>query len=85
MTNQNWYGQNDYWENHWQNAQYRTLSIDDAMGIALARVPGKVVKAELDNDDGVLLYEIDIRTADGLKYEVKIHANSGQIIKVKLD
>ena len=55
------------------------------MNIALQRVPGQVVKAELDYDDGMLLYEIDIRTAEGYKYEVKVYANTGAILRVKLD
>lgn len=56
MNNMN----NDYWEGHWQNPRYRSISMDRAIEIALQRVPGEVVKAELDFDEGVLLYEIDI-------------------------
>lgn len=77
--------QNDYWENHWQNPKYRRLSIEQAMEIAVARVPGEVVKAELEYEDGALVFEIDIRTNQGVKYEVKVDAVSGQILKVKLD
>ncbi|MFS0576304.1 PepSY domain-containing protein [Sporosarcina sp. 179-K 3D1 HS] len=73
------------WEGHWQHPRYRRISLEQAVSIALQRVPGNVVKAELDNDDGHLVYEIDIRTANGLKYEVKVDANTGQIIRVKLD
>ncbi|MEK5037705.1 PepSY domain-containing protein [Sporosarcina sp. FSL K6-3457] len=85
MTHQNRQDQHQYWSNHWQNPQYRRITIDQAMAIALQRVPGQVVKAELDYDDGVLVYEIDIRTAEGHKYEVKIDANTGAILRVKLD
>jgi uncharacterized membrane protein YkoI len=53
--------------------------------MALERVPGQVVKAELDYDDGVLLYEIDVRTTEGYKNEVKIDANTGAILRVKFD
>lgn len=73
------------WERHWQHPQYRSVSLEDAIAIALQRVPGVVVKAELDNDDGLLLYEIDIRTETGMKYEVKVNAITGEVIKVKLD
>lgn len=85
MTNHNRYGQNQHWENHWQHQQYRRISMEQAMNIALQRVPGHVVKAELDYDDGMLVYEIDIRTAEGYKYEVKVDANTGTILRVKLD
>ena len=85
MTNQNRNSQNQYWDNHWQNPQYRRITIDQAMVISLERVPGQVVKAELDYDDGMLVYEIDVRTTEGHKYEVKIDANTGAILRVKLD
>lgn len=77
--------QQQHWERHWQHPQYRSISLEEAIAISLERVPGKVVKAELDNDDGMLLYEIDIRTESGMKYEVKVNAITGEIIKVKLD
>lgn len=85
MTNHNRYNQNHHWHEHYQNPQYRRISIEQAMDIAVRRVPGQVVKAELDYDDGLLVYEIDIRTADGYKYEVKVDATTGAILKVKLD
>lgn len=85
MTHQHQEGHNQYWASHWQNPQYRRITIEQAMAIALQRVPGQVVKAELDYDDGMLVYEIDIRTAEGRKYELKIDANTGAILRVKLD
>ncbi|MDW0110732.1 PepSY domain-containing protein [Sporosarcina aquimarina] len=85
MTNKSWAEPNPYWANHWQNPQYRKVSMDQAMQIALQQVPGQVVKAELEYDNGMLIYEIDIRTSDGHKYEVKIDANTGNVLKVKLD
>ncbi len=85
MTHQNREAQNQYWANHWQNPQYRRITIDQAMAIALQRVSGQVVKAELEYDNGMLVYEIEIRTAEGHKYEVKIDANTGTILRVKLD
>ena len=85
MTNYNRYSQNHYWENHWQNPRYRRISTEQAIGIALQQVPGQVVKAELDNDDGRLLYEIDIRNEQGIKYEVKVDAITGEVLRVKID
>ncbi|MEK4713977.1 PepSY domain-containing protein [Sporosarcina sp. FSL K6-1540] len=85
MTNQNRQNQNQHWHEHYQNPQYRRITINQAMAIALERVPGQVVKAELDYDDGMLVYEIDVRTAEGHKYEVKIDANTGAVLRVKLD
>lgn len=77
--------QNEYWMNHWQHPQYRKISMEQANEIALQRVPGQVVKSELEFDDGILIYEVDIRTMEGHKYEVKIDAVTGEVLKVKLD
>lgn len=85
MTNHNMYNQNHSWTNHWQNPQYRRISIEQAMTIALQRVPGQVVKAELEYEDGMLVYEVDIRSQDGVKYEVQVDAITGAIIRVKMD
>ena len=85
MKHQNREEQNQYWANHWQNPKYRRITIDQAMAIALQRVPGQVVKAELEFEDGILIYEIYSRTAEGHKYEVKIDASTGAILRVKLD
>lgn len=59
--------------------------MEQANEIALQRVPGQVVKSELEFDDGILIYEVDIRTMEGHKYEVKIDAVTGEVLKVKLD
>lgn len=77
--------QNEYWLNHWQHPQYRRISMEQANEIALQRVPGQVVKSELEFDDGMMIYEVDIRTVEGYKYEVKIDAVTGEVLKVKLD
>ncbi|MBD7909049.1 PepSY domain-containing protein [Sporosarcina sp. Sa3CUA8] len=55
------------------------------MMVALQQVPGHVVKAELEYDQGTVIYEIEIRTHDGQKYEVKVDANTGNVLRVKLD
>lgn len=76
------YGNNYYptlWDNYWRI--YR-IDVESAIQIALNRVPGQVVKVELDYDDGLLIYEIYIRTMQGI-YEVNINAITGQILKVE--
>lgn len=83
-----YYAQNNLWQN--QNAQspysrYSRISIEDAMTIAIEQIPGEVVKVELDTKNGLLVYEVDITTMEGLKYEVEIDAQSGAIIKMKRD
>jgi uncharacterized membrane protein YkoI len=69
------------WDNFWRS--YR-INTEAAIQIALQQVPGQVIKAELDYENGILIYEIDIRTISGV-YEVYVHAFTGQILKVEKD
>jgi len=55
------------------------------MYIALEQIPGEIVKIELDTENGILVYEVDIMTAQGIKYEMDIDAQTGRIIKIKND
>ena len=64
---------------------FRQISIQEAMNIALGRVPGQVVKVELDQENGMWVYEVDIITPQGVKYEVEVDINTGAIIKVEVD
>lgn len=69
------------WDGFWRS--YR-INSEAAIQIALQRVPGQVVKVELDKEDGILVYEVDIRTPTGV-YEVQVNASTGQVIKIELD
>lgn len=87
------YNHNQYWDNHWHNQGHnpniphrqRRISIEEAMNIALSQVPGEVVKVELEHEKGILVFEVDIVTAQGVKYEVVVDANNGTVLEVKLD
>ncbi|OLS38375.1 hypothetical protein BTR22_07550 [Alkalihalophilus pseudofirmus] len=63
----------------------RRISAQDAIAIALESMPGDVVDVELDTENGILAWEIEIMTAKGTKYEVFVNANTGEVIKVELD
>jgi len=67
------------WDYYWRT--YR-ISSEAAIQIALQQVPGQVLRVELDYEDGILIYEIYIRTAYGI-YEVDIDAATGQILKIE--
>lgn len=69
------------WDPHW--ISYR-IDIETAIQFALSKIPGQVMKIELDYEDGLLVYEIDILTPHGI-YKVEIDANTGRIIKVESD
>lgn len=52
--------------------------------IALAKFPGKVEKVELDDDDGRLIYEIEIENGDK-EAKFDIDAKTGKILKFEID
>ena len=60
------------------------ISSDQAKKIALNKVNGKIVEFELDEDDGRLIYEIEIKK-DGREYNLEIDAYTGKIIEFEID
>jgi uncharacterized membrane protein YkoI len=60
------------------------ISQDDAIAIAEKAANGKVVEIELDEDDGFLKYEVELRTDRG-EAEVEIDATTGNVLEVELD
>lgn len=65
--------------------QEATLTIDDAIKVALADMPGKVIEAELEKDDGVMVWEIELVNNQNELYEFEIDANSGAILESERD
>ncbi|MGI6766728.1 MAG: PepSY domain-containing protein [Lentihominibacter sp.] len=66
----------------------RSISMDEAINIALARVPGatrsNLLHIEKDNDDGRISYEGEIYY-NGVEYEFKIDASNGNILEWEID
>lgn len=65
-------------------AKKSIISMNEAIAIAMNKQSGHIEEAELDEDDGRLLYEIEIETANG-EVEIDIDAVSGKILKVERD
>ncbi len=61
------------------------LSMPRILTIAQRRVPGSVVKIELDYEPTGITYEVKILTASGRVREVEIDARTGNIIKIEDD
>jgi hypothetical protein len=61
------------------------IPLDSAIQAALAAVPGKVVKTELENENGYLVYGIEIAKADREMADVKVDAGDGKVLKVDTD
>ncbi len=61
------------------------ISFDEALKTALASVPGKLLKAELEVEDGGLQYSAEIVTADKKITEVEIDAGNGKVLAIDTD
>lgn len=55
------------------------VSLNEAAAIAEGEVPGKTVEAELDDEDGRLVYEIEVAAEDGVT-EIHVDAHDGSIV-----
>jgi uncharacterized membrane protein YkoI len=56
------------------------LSFDQAVAKAHAAVQGKVLKMELENENGFLVYGIEVVGADKAIVSVKVDAGSGNVL-----
>ena len=74
---------NDNLSNGHQNSK-NIISQADAIAIAEKAVNGKVVEIEKDEDDGLIKYEVELKTDRG-EADVEIEASSGKVLEVKLD
>jgi peptidase propeptide and ypeb domain protein len=64
---------------------YAAISSKDALSIAEKNFPGSSVKGiDIDVKNGVTFYKIE-SFKDGVKQEIKIDANSGQIVKLDME
>jgi len=57
---------------------------EQASAAALAQVPGTVKKVELENEDGNVVYGVEIKTANG-ESDVKVDAGDGRVLHVEKD
>lgn len=66
-------------------ADLAKISLDSAMNAALKQVPGKVLKVELENENGYLVYGVEIAKPDHQIVDVKVDAGNGKILKIDQD
>ncbi|WP_096435301.1 PepSY domain-containing protein [Alteribacter populi] len=60
------------------------ISEEEAVAIAQEMLDGEVKEVELDRDDGLLLYEVEIKF-DGEEYDFDIDARTGDVINIDDD
>lgn len=61
------------------------ISLNEAVKAALQAVPGKALRAELENEDGYLVYGVEVASADRQVTDVKVDAGNGKILKTERD
>lgn len=61
-------------------ASLATVSQSNAESAALAAVSGTVVKSELGNENGFVVWSIEIRDGAGTTHDVTIDAGNGQVL-----
>jgi uncharacterized membrane protein YkoI len=66
-------------------AEMAKISLDSAVSEALKAVPGKVLKVELENENGYLVYGVEIAKADHQISDVKVDAGNGKVLKINAD
>lgn len=63
-----------------QRADSATVPIADIIDTALEHSPGDVIELELDTDDGMVIWEVEVASADGQSVELDIDAGTGAIV-----
>lgn len=63
-------------------ASQAKIDAKQAMSAALAQVPGSVLKVSLDNENGNLVYSVEIKIASNGVKDVKVDAGNGKVLTV---
>ena len=61
------------------------LSMEEAIATAKTNLPGQVLEAELEHEHGQAVYEIEIAGTTGAVTEIKIDAQSGELLSSKIE
>jgi len=65
------------------HAQGRIVPLEQLIAQVAQKVPGRLLEAELDDDDGLLVYELRWQLADGRRLEIELDAHDGRWRKLK--
>ena len=65
-------------------AKYAKVTQQEAEAAALAVMPGQVVKAKLDDEDGYLVWQIDVKHAKGTT-EIAVDAGNAKVLAAEAE
>ncbi|MGC8617048.1 Peptidase propeptide and YPEB domain-containing protein [Desulfurella multipotens] len=71
-------------DNEANYANLASVNIDQAVASALKAQPGQVIKAGLENEDGYLVWGVEIASNNQI-HEVKVDAKNAKILKIEKD
>jgi uncharacterized membrane protein YkoI len=66
-------------------AEMAKIPLTAAVNAALKEVPGIALRAELENENGYLVYGVEVVKTDNVITDVKIDAGNGKILKIETD
>jgi uncharacterized membrane protein YkoI len=61
------------------------LPLSVILNIAQSTVSGEVLEIDLDEDDRIMRYKVEMLTSTGRKIEIKINASTGTILEIEND
>lgn len=61
----------------------RILPLKDILARAQGAYPGQVIEAELEDEGGMVVYEIKMLTADGRVMKLSYNAATGELLKAR--
>ena len=62
------------------------LPLEHLLGLALQHYPGAtLLEAELEEEDDILVYEVELLTPQGVVRELELDARDGRILKDEVD
>jgi Peptidase propeptide and YPEB domain len=66
-------------------ASLAKLTVQQAINAAVSRQSGTVLRVELQNEDGFLVYNVELASADKKIHEIKVDAGDGSILRIDTD
>lgn len=67
-------------------ASQATISAEQAQTAALAQFPGATVhQVKLDDENGTVVYSVELTDASGQGHDVKVDATNGTVVKAEAD
>jgi len=62
-----------------------SMTLEEAIGVAKAQFPGRVLDAEFEMEDGQPIYEVEIVNKEGIVREVNVNPQSRQIVDSEVE